>query len=97
MEGVKDDRLTEALRNISIIRDELTVKSSSRLNDDERASLLARIATLEDEADLLAVANADLRKEIVSLKERNHFLESKATACATKELDDTGDRNQKDS
>ena len=77
MVGEKDERLAEALQNIDILRDEVVGQASKELDDEERASFLARIAELEEEADLLAVANADLRKENTSLKGKVASLESR--------------------
>lgn len=96
MVGEKDERLAEALQNIDILRDEVVGQASKELDDEERASFLARIAELEEEADLLAVANADLRKENTSLKGKVASLESRVVSHMAGDKDSDDDRRKKE-
>lgn len=70
-----DERLEQALQNLDVI-DKAASFNVAATGDDEKVEFLARIAALEDEADLLAVANSDLRRENAFLREKIASLES---------------------
>ena len=73
-----EDKILDLLvkdQNLDVI-DKAASFNVATTGDDEKVEFLARIAALEDEADLLAVANSDLRRENAFLREKIASLES---------------------